>query len=99
MKKIISLSLSIIMCISALCTVPSYAADEALSEEMKDTIEILRMFDIIPEYFDYNVNINEKTTRADFVNSAAKLINLGEYKGEDVYYYDEFKHHFQRCTA
>lgn len=94
MKKIISLSLSIIMCISALCVMPSYAADEALSEEMKDTIEILRMFDIIPEYFDYNVNINEKTTRADFVNSAAKLINLGEYKGEEIYYYDVPKTHW-----
>ena len=87
MKKVISLILSILLCLS-IVVAPSYAEEETMSEEMKGIIEVLRMFDVIPEYYDYNVNVNEQTTRADFVNSAAKLINLGDYKGEEIFYYD-----------
>ncbi len=87
MKKIISLALSILLCLN-IVTLPSFAGQETMSEEMKGIIEILRTFEIIPEYYDYNVNVNELTTRADFVNAAAKVINMDAYSGSEVYYYD-----------
>lgn len=94
MKRIISLILSITMCLGIFFALPSYSAEDTMSEDMKETIEILRMFDITPAYYDYNVNVNEQTTRADFANSAAKLINLGEYKGDGVHFYDVPKTHW-----
>ena len=58
-----------------------------MSEELKSTVELLRTLEIIPDYYDYNVNIEDKVTRADFASSVAKLINCTSYTG-NPYYYD-----------
>ena len=59
----------------------------SMSEELKSTVELLRTLEIIPDYYDYNVNIEDKVTRADFASSVAKLINCTSYTG-NPYYYD-----------
>lgn len=61
--------------------------DGSMSEDLKSIVELLRTLEIIPDYYDYNVNIDDKVTRADFASSVAKLINCTSYTG-NPYFYD-----------
>ena len=73
----------------------SYAADsETMSENMIFAIDTLRCFGLIPDYYDYNTDIAQYPSRADFASTAAKLINADKYNGQSVYFYDVPKTHW-----
>ncbi len=93
MKKIIKRTFTIILALTLCCTcLPLHlvsAADESVagSAELR-AMEVLRLFEIIPEdYYDYNANLTKGATRADFAASLAALMNLKGAAGR-AYYYD-----------
>lgn len=66
----------------------------AVSEEMQNGMEVLRLLGIITDYYDYNTLMSEEVTRADFANTVAKLVNATEYADDSLYYYDVPKNHY-----
>lgn len=89
LKKTLSLVIAVLMCFGIFGIMPSYAEENMLTQDVKDAIEVLRMFDVIlPDYYDYNVNVLTKTTRADFACAVAKLMNYSGYEATGIYYYD-----------
>lgn len=77
MKKLIFV-FAIIMTFG--CFTNSYAGN--------DEMEVLRLLEIIPDYYDYNADENFEITRADFVAAAAKLIGTKLTEKNFIYYYD-----------
>lgn len=82
-----------LMLIGTFSTFTTYAADAGIGAEsmdpgLKSVIEVLRYFEFIPDYYEYNTNPSETATRADFVSAAAKLAGQTKYSGGDTYYYD-----------
>jgi len=65
-----------------------------VSQNILDMMSALKLFEIIPEYYDYNIPINSEVTRADFAASVARLIDKRVYEGENVYFYDVPKTHW-----
>lgn len=65
-----------------------------VSEEIQEIMSVLRLFEIIPEYYDYNVPVGAEVTRADFVAAVARLIGKDVYGGSNVYFYDVPKTHW-----
>ena len=61
---------------------------ENMTPQLKRVIDVLRYFEFIPDYYDYNTNLSETASRADFVAAAAKLVKQTTYSGGDTYYYD-----------
>lgn len=91
MKKIISLILVLtILC----CSFAVSFADDNISNEELEALEILRLFGIIPDYYDYNTSLSENVSRADFVNNAIKLMGELSYSGTNTYYYDVPQTHY-----
>lgn len=85
----------IFCCIIVLLTVinisgfgAAYAEDGISDADAIEKMEILKLLDIIPDYSEYNADMNKEITRADFVSSLARIINLDEYEEEYIYYYD-----------
>lgn len=92
-KSALSILISFLLCFSSVAAFgmePMVSSDTEIAEAM----EVLRLFEIIPDYYDYNTNFNENVSRADFADAAAKLINYAEYHGDSVYYYDVPKNHY-----
>ncbi len=85
-KKVFGFILTCIMMIGCFNINIVSAIGENMSEDMKGIVELLRTLEIVPDYYDYNVNVNDKVSRADFVAAAAKLINQTEYSGKPYYY-------------
>lgn len=99
-SKLCSLILAVVMMIGCLNINATAASDGSMSENLKGIVEFLRLLEIIPDYYDYNVNVNEKVSRADFAAATAKLINCTEYSG-NPYYYDVPQTHWaynEICT-
>ena len=95
MKKILGIILSVTLCLNIFAGMSIYAVEEemqtesvVLSESTKEAIEILRLFEIFPDYYDYNVKADNLTTRADFANAVAKLIKCDQYTEGKAYFYD-----------
>ena len=65
-----------------------------VSPEIQKMMSVLKMFEIIPEYYDYNVPIAFEVTRADFAAAIARLIGKNVYSGTNVYFYDVPKTHW-----
>ena len=83
-KSVLCFGLAIMMVAGSFSTI--LAADEAtVSEEMQNSMEVLRLFGFIPDYYDYNTLMSEKVTRADFVNTVAKLVGATEYTDDSLY--------------
>lgn len=70
------------------------SANTGISAETAEAMEVLKLFSVIHDYSDYNVNLSEGVSRADFAETLAKLINCAEYTGDKVYYYDVPKSHY-----
>lgn len=70
------------------------AVTATISPEIQEMMSALRLFEIIPEYYDYNVPVTAEVTRADFVAAVAKLIGKNVYDGSNVYFYDVPKTHW-----
>ncbi|MDD6483165.1 MAG: S-layer homology domain-containing protein [Clostridiales bacterium] len=93
-EKIMCLFLSAVFCIGAL-GMNAYAADDKnMSDTMIFAIDALRYFGFIPDYYDYNTDISQYPSRADFVSTAAKIVNADKYDETAVYYYDVPKTHW-----
>ncbi len=66
----------------------------SISSEIKEMMSALKLFEIIPEYYDYNVPIASEVTRADFAAAVARLMDKKVYGGSNVYFYDVPKTHW-----
>ena len=93
-EKLACLFLSVVVCIGTVGVNSRAADNETMSEDMIFTIDALRCFGFIPDYYDYNTNIAQYPSRADFVSTAAKLINADTYDETVLYYYDVPKTHW-----
>jgi len=91
--KFFSLLLVLCMCVGVLFS-PLVYADDFDTEELTEKMNVLRMFGLITDYYDFNTSFDEEVSRADFADVAARLINTSEYKGSAIYYYDVLKSHY-----
>ena len=104
-KKVLCCLLAFILC----CSFVGYAqnaetvADNTtetapktatVSPEIQKMMSVLRLFEIIPEYYDYNVPVASAVTRADFAAAVARLMSKTVYGGTNVYFYDVPKTHW-----
>jgi len=90
--KILSLWMTILLSLTVIY-LPVMAAEETNDGALK-AMSLFRMLDVIPEYYDYNINFNQEMTRGDFANAVFKLIAPSGYKGTQVYYYDVTEPHW-----
>lgn len=65
-----------------------------MDRETENALEVLRLLDIIPDYYDYNTSPDEQITRAEFANVIARVIKADEYTGEGIYFYDVPQTHY-----
>lgn len=67
----------------------TYAAgDSIIDESILSKMEILRQFNIIGDYYDYNTDVNAKVTRAQFADAVYRIIEENKNEYETQYYYD-----------
>ena len=64
------------------------AIRESISPEIRKMMTVLKDFEIIPDYYDYNLSLDYEVPRADFAASVAKMMGKQSYSGSEVYYYD-----------
>lgn len=86
-----------ILALAMLLTAFGVYADSSRStqeENIYRSMDILRTFGFIPDYYDYNVNPDTAATRADFAVSLAKIMKLTDYSAGDIYYYDVYTTHW-----
>ncbi len=93
LKKICCLTLCSALCIGCLFTYRIEASAESYSDEVYEAMEVLRLFSVIPNYYDYNTDLLADVSRADFAVAVAKAINLMQYTGKP-YYYDVSEQHW-----
>ncbi|MBO5008606.1 MAG: S-layer homology domain-containing protein [Clostridia bacterium] len=84
-KKIISIVMLFALLISGTNVI---CRADAESETVSEAMEVLRLLDIIPDYYDYNVDLDTYVTRADFANAVYNIINTSDYSSDVIYYYD-----------
>ncbi len=70
------------------------ASEESIPPKTQKMMTVLKLFDIIPDYYDYNVPLESEVTRADFAVSVAKMMGKTEYNGSEVYFYDVPKNYW-----
>lgn len=93
-NRIICGVLTLTLC-CGLCIVGAAKEDGTrLTDEQSDALEVLRQLDIISDFYDYNVTLDENITRADFANIVARIVNLDTYNGTNTYYYDVPQNHY-----
>ena len=68
--KILSLWMTILLSLTVIY-LPVMAAEETNDGALK-AMSLFRMLDVIPEYYDYNINFNQEMTRGDFANAVFK---------------------------
>lgn len=79
--------LCLTLCISFFGGLSVYASDSAYyDDEVYEAMDVLRLFSIIPDYYDYNTDLTAKVSRADFAAAVAKAVNLTEYSGKPFFY-------------
>ncbi len=102
-KRVLCCLLTLILCSGAVVGNAEVTADNkteatkevvTVSSEIQEMMSLLRLFEIIPEYYDYNVPITSDVTRADFVAAVARLMGKKIYGGTNVYFYDVPKTHW-----
>ena len=93
MKKILSLILAISMGFSIM-SFSALAQEESIDAELSEAMEVLRLFDIISDYYDYNTNYQQEVSRADFAEAVSKLMGNSSYESKDIYYYDVPENHY-----
>lgn len=94
MKKINCLLIIVAMLVSACC----FAADTDATQKDSDTnqmsdymltaLDVLRTLEIIPDFYDYNLIIDEEVTRGDFAYALGQLIKTPKINDKRIYYYD-----------
>ena len=93
-NRLIGLILVLALAVSSVCIAVAAETVESSSDEgLLEAMEVLRLFSIIPDYYDYSVDETENVPRGDFVSGVAKMVGLTEYSG-DAYYYDVPENHW-----
>lgn len=70
------------------------ATAESISPKIRKMMTVLKTFDIIPDYYDYNVPLTYEVSRSDFAASVARMMGKTEYSGSEVYFYDVPKNYW-----
>jgi len=93
-KRLICGMLALTMCCGLAISGVSAETESGLTDEQADALDVLRQMEIISDFYDYNVALEENVTRADFANIVARIINLETYSGNNTYYYDVPQSHY-----
>ena len=93
-KKIAACILALAMLLTTFTGVYADSSRSAQEEKIYRSMDILRTFGFIPDYYDYNVNPYTAATRADFAVSLAKIMKLTDYSAGKVFYYDVYTTHW-----
>lgn len=72
----------------------SAALEENIPPKVKKLMTVLKQFNIIPDYYDYNLPLTYEVPRADFAASVARMMGKTEYAGSLVYFYDVPKNYW-----
>ena len=64
------------------------AIQESIPAEIRAMMTVLKSFEIIPDYYDYNLPLDYEVPRADFAASVARMMGKTTYSGSEVYFYD-----------
>ena len=91
--KITGVFLALILSLSSVFVAAAPDGGSAVDEGLNEAMEVLRLFSIIPDYYDYSVDETENVARADFASGVAKMIGLTTYDG-DAFYYDVPENHW-----
>ena len=67
---------------------------EGISPKVQKMMTVLKAFDIIPDYYDYNVPLTYEVSRSDFAASVARMMGKTAYNGSEVYFYDVPKNYW-----
>lgn len=70
------------------------ASAESISPQTQKMMNVLKIFKIIPEYYDYNVPLGSEVSRSDFAASVARMMGKTTYSGQVVYFYDVPKNYW-----
>lgn len=95
-KRYLSTFIALIIAVSSQTGIYASAneADGVISDMTAEAMEVLKVLSVIQDYSDYNVNLGESVSRADFAETLAKLIGCDKYVGDEVFYYDVPKSHY-----
>lgn len=74
--------------VSAEKSTENTSLDDTKRQKALERMEALRTLEIIPDYYDYNVEMDKEVTRADFADAVAKLTCANNYSGKTSYFYD-----------
>ena len=85
-KRVICSLLAFVLCFGVVVNAETVNDNKtaSVSSEIQEIMSLLRLFEIIPEYYDYNVPVNAEVTRADFAAAVARLIGKNVYNGSNV---------------
>lgn len=72
----------------------SVAAAESIPPQIRKMMNVLKLFNIIPDYYDYNIPLTYEVSRSDFAASVARMMEKTKYNGSDIYFYDVPKNYW-----
>lgn len=64
----------------------AYAESMTVKEKQYSAMDFLRQLSIVPDYYDYNTDLNDTVTRADFAAAVARAIKANDYSGKPIFY-------------
>jgi len=91
LKRFLSVIISASVC---LCTFVYAEGGKEISKDTLTSMYFLRELGIIGEYYDYNTDIGEQITRAEYADVVAKTLNVKNTVRTDTYFYDVPPAHF-----
>jgi hypothetical protein len=87
-KRTICLLLSVFVITGSLAVFADEDLSDNVNRDALNKMEILKMLNIIPDYEEYNVQLEKAVTRGEFAEIIANLINAEKYSGKTSYFYD-----------
>lgn len=70
------------------------SSEDSLTPKVRKMMTVLKTFDIIPDYYDYNFPQNYEVSRSDFAASVARMMGKTTYSGSEIYFYDVPKNYW-----
>lgn len=86
--KTVSIMLTLVMASGIISAQGGVYAASASQEVAAEAIDALHTFGFVADYHDYNADFEGNAIRADFFDILYKILNPGDYKTEQLYYYD-----------
>ena len=68
--------------------------ETSIPSEIQRMMTVLKVFNIIPEYYDYNIPLQSEVSRSDFAVAVARMMGKTVYNGSAVYFYDLTKNYW-----